>query len=51
MTAASVGADALPAFRIFNPVMQGQRFDPEGRYMRRWVPELAGVPAAHVHAS
>jgi deoxyribodipyrimidine photo-lyase len=47
---ASVGADALPAFRIFNPVSQGRRFDPAGAYVRRWVPELAPVPAAHVHA-
>ena len=47
---ASVGADALPAFRIFNPVTQGQRFDPSGRYVRRWVPELSSVPDAAVHA-
>jgi len=47
---ASVGADALPAFRIFNPVTQGRRFDPSGRYVRRWLPELASVPNAHVHA-
>jgi deoxyribodipyrimidine photo-lyase len=47
---ASVGADALPAFRIFNPVTQGRRFDPDGRYVRRWVPELAAVPPRHVHA-
>lgn len=47
---ASVGADALPAFRIFNPVTQGRRFDPGGRYVRRWVPELASVPDAHRQA-
>jgi deoxyribodipyrimidine photo-lyase len=47
---ASVGADALPAFRIFNPVTQGRRFDPDGDYVRRWVPELAAIAAAHVHA-
>jgi deoxyribodipyrimidine photo-lyase len=47
---ASTGADALPAFRIFNPVLQGKRFDPEGAYVRRWVPELRGVAARHVHA-
>jgi deoxyribodipyrimidine photo-lyase len=47
---ASVGADALPAFRIFNPVVQGRRFDPTGVYVRRWVPELAAVGDAHVHA-
>jgi deoxyribodipyrimidine photo-lyase len=46
---ASTGTDAMPAFRIFNPVAQGRRFDPTGAYVRRWVPELAGVAAAHVH--
>jgi deoxyribodipyrimidine photo-lyase len=40
----------MPAFRIFNPVTQGRRFDPSGRYVRRWVPELAPVPDAHVQA-
>jgi deoxyribodipyrimidine photo-lyase len=38
------GADAAPYFRIFNPVTQGQKFDPAGDYVRRWVPELAGLP-------
>ncbi|MEN5061131.1 deoxyribodipyrimidine photo-lyase [Luteimonas sp. TWI1416] len=38
------GADASPYFRIFNPVSQAQRFDPDGRYIRRWLPELADVP-------
>lgn len=47
---ASLGADALPAFRIFNPVTQGRRFDPDGRYVRRWVREIVGVDTAHVHA-
>jgi deoxyribodipyrimidine photo-lyase len=46
---ASVGADAMPAFRIFNPVTQGKRFDPAGDYVRRWVPELAGLAGARVH--
>jgi deoxyribodipyrimidine photo-lyase len=46
---AGCGADAAPYFRIFNPVLQGQRFDPEGRFVRRFVPELAGVPAKFVH--
>ena len=46
---AGSGADAAPYFRIFNPVLQGQKFDPEGVYVRRWVPELADVPAAFVH--
>ena len=45
---AGVGTDAQPWFRIFNPRLQGERFDPEGAWVRRWVPELAGVPAGHV---
>jgi deoxyribodipyrimidine photo-lyase len=47
---AGVAADPQPWFRIFNPVLQGQRFDPDGAWVRRWVPELADVPTAHVHA-
>ncbi len=47
---ASTGCDAQPWFRIFNPVVQSQRFDPQGAYIRRWVPELARVPDAAVHA-
>ncbi len=47
---AGTGADAVPYFRVFNPVLQGRRFDPEGRYVRRWVPELSRVPAPYVHA-
>jgi deoxyribodipyrimidine photo-lyase len=43
------GADAQPFFRIFNPVTQGERFDPEGAYVRRWVPELKDVRAAVIH--
>ena len=43
---AGSGADAAPYFRIFNPVTQAQRFDPAGRYVRRWLPELAAVPDA-----
>ena len=41
---AGCGADAAPYFRIFNPVIQGEKFDPAGEYVRRWVPELAGLP-------
>lgn len=48
--AASTGTDAAPYFRIFNPVTQGVRFDPDGVYVRRWVPELRAVPAELVHA-
>lgn len=47
---AGCGADAAPYFRIFNPILQGRKFDPEGRYVKQWVPELARLPAAHVHA-
>jgi deoxyribodipyrimidine photo-lyase len=47
---AGTGPDAAPYFRVFNPVTQGRRFDPEGDYVRRWVPELAGLPGASVHA-
>ncbi len=47
---AGVGSDPQPWFRIFNPVLQGQRFDPEGEWVRRWIPELAAVPARYVHA-
>jgi deoxyribodipyrimidine photo-lyase len=46
---ASTGTDPQPWFRIFNPVLQGQRFDPDGSYVRRWVPELSEVPANRIH--
>jgi len=46
---AGCGADAAPYFRIFAPVVQGERFDPEGAYVRRWVPELNRVPATFIH--
>ncbi len=46
---AGCGADAAPFFRIFNPVLQGERFDPDGTYVRRYVPELAEVPAQWIH--
>ena len=46
---AGTGADAAPYFRIFNPVTQGERFDPDGAYVRRWVPELKGLPNRHIH--
>lgn len=46
---AGSGADAAPYFRIFHPVGQGERFDPEGIYIRRWVTELKNLPAPHVH--
>ena len=46
---AGCGADAAPYFRIFNPVLQGEKFDPDGVYVRQWVPELADVPARVIH--
>jgi len=47
---AGCGADAAPYFRIFNPVTQSKRFDPDAEYIRAWVPELATVAARRVHA-
>ncbi len=47
--AAGTGTDAQPFFRIFNPTLQGEKFDPDGEYVRRWVPELAQVPAKTIH--
>lgn len=46
---AGTGRDAAPYFRVFNPVLQGKKFDPDGRYVRQWVPELRDVPGAAVH--
>jgi deoxyribodipyrimidine photo-lyase len=46
---AGSGADAAPYFRIFNPILQGEKFDPDGAYVRRWVPELAQLPATLIH--
>lgn len=43
------GADAAPYFRIFNPITQGEKFDPEGEYVRKWVPELAHLPNQWIH--
>ncbi len=48
--AASTGCDAQPWFRIFNPVTQSQRFDPQGRFIRRYLPALAGLPDNLIHA-
>jgi deoxyribodipyrimidine photo-lyase len=47
---AGCGADAAPYFRIFNPTLQGEKFDPEGVYVRRWVPELGQLPAKYIHS-
>ncbi len=46
---AGTGADAAPYFRIFNPMLQGEKFDKEGVYVRRWVPELAALPNKYIH--
>jgi deoxyribodipyrimidine photo-lyase len=46
---AGCGADAAPYFRVFNPILQGEKFDPDGAYVRRWVPELARLPTAVIH--
>ncbi len=46
---AGSGADAAPYFRVFNPILQGEKFDPDGDYVRRWVPELAKLPNKMIH--
>ena len=46
---AGSGADAAPYFRIFNPILQGEKFDPDGDYVRRWIPELDRMPKRFVH--
>ena len=47
--AAGTGTDAAPYFRIFNPVRQGEKHDPDGEYIRRWIPELKDVPGEYIH--
>lgn len=47
--AAGTGTDPAPYFRVFNPIIQGKKFDPEGDYVRRWVPELMELPGKQVH--
>ncbi len=46
---AGTGTDAAPYFRVFNPILQSKKFDPEGIYIKRWIPELAAVPARFIH--
>ncbi|KUP09286.1 hypothetical protein Q73_03135 [Bacillus coahuilensis m2-6] len=46
---AGTGTDSSPFFRIFNPITQGKKFDPDGEYIKRWVPELRGVPKEYIH--
>ncbi|HSI82221.1 MAG TPA: deoxyribodipyrimidine photo-lyase [Candidatus Methylacidiphilales bacterium] len=47
---AGCGADASPYFRIFNPITQGEKFDPKGEYIRRWIPQLRHLPDKYIHA-
>lgn len=47
---AGTGTDAAPYFRIFNPILQGKKFDPQGNYVRQWVPELQNVPQKFIHS-
>ncbi|MFD1744335.1 cryptochrome/photolyase family protein [Rhizobium helianthi] len=46
---AGSGADAAPFFRVFNPILQGEKFDPDGDYVRRFVPEIANLPTKYIH--
>ena len=46
---AGTGTDAAPYFRIFNPILQGKKFDPQGNYLRQWVPELSNIPQKFIH--
>ena len=46
---AGCGADAAPFFRIFNPILQGEKFDPQGSYVRKWIPELGHLPDKWIH--
>jgi deoxyribodipyrimidine photo-lyase len=46
---ASTGVDPQPYFRIFNPLLQSERFDPDGHYIRKWVPELRGIEGKAIH--
>jgi deoxyribodipyrimidine photo-lyase len=47
---AGCGADAAPYFRVFNPTIQGTKFDPDGTYVRKWVPEISKLPDRLIHA-
>ena len=46
---AGCGADAAPYFRIFNPILQGEKFDPEGNYVKKWIPEISNLPKEFLH--
>ena len=47
---AGTGTDATPYFRIFNPILQGKKFDPQGRFIKKWLPELSAVPTKYIHS-
>lgn len=47
--AAGCGVDAAPYFRVFNPILQGKKFDPDGEYVKKWIPELANLPKKWIH--
>ena len=47
---AGCGVDAAPYFRVFSPVRQGERFDPLGEYVKKWIPALSALPAKYIHA-
>ena len=47
---AGCGADAAPYYRIFNPILQGKKFDTAARYVRKWVPEIGDIPNESIHA-
>jgi deoxyribodipyrimidine photo-lyase len=47
---AGTGTDAAPYFRVFNPILQGKKFDPQGRFIKKWLPELSAVPEKYIHA-
>jgi deoxyribodipyrimidine photo-lyase len=46
---AGCGADAAPYFRVFNPITQGEKFDAQGKYIRKWIPELAKLPDKYIY--
>jgi deoxyribodipyrimidine photo-lyase len=46
---AGTGTDAATYFRVFNPILQSKKFDPHGNFIRKWIPELSGVPGKYLH--
>jgi deoxyribodipyrimidine photo-lyase len=47
---AGTGTDAAPYFRVFNPILQGKKFDPQGKFIKHWIPELSGIPTKYIHS-